>query len=552
MDSIKINRVFFILSIISLFITNELIYLFFNNTISPDFVTYSSYFNYFFRDFDTITREQGLFYFFVQSLFAKYNYSNFELDYNILFLHKSTLQANILFYIYGLLGYFLLLRKIGASKKNIYITFIFLNFFPLTFALRMTLKPEIVAFAFLPWIIYLIEMFLDSRKLKFLIFSVPYIAILSTSKASIFIICFLFLGFFYAFKILKTNLKLFIIFTFTSIVSIGLLTFENSKAGNLNLFNIASGSAENFEVDAARYDNKADFSLAYKIDMFKLATSPIKDVHKDSFISITLLDTFGDYFGLYWNNNASLFFKDRLEIIELEKSNLIKGPKLDSLNKKIIFYVQNESDLYLRQTISLILGIGFYFLLVKNIFSNKKYRKFYLAPFFGSIVILIHVISGFPKNNFDPLKGDTLKPYYYSFLVCLALVFLVIQLLENNKKFVFFLVPYIFFILILIGFPKNLDNQIDYLIYKSSESALCEIDNIFLLNKFNSDYCTNYQNIENKKEYELYENRLNIPIINLIFIILVFLSNFKLLYDSNYLEDKRKKLPFKIKNKTNK
>ena len=240
----------------------------------------------------------------------------------------------------------------------------------------MTLKPEIVAFAFLPWIIYLIEMYLSSRNLKFLIFSVPYIAILSTSKASIFIICFLFLGFFYTFKLLNTNYKFFIIFALTTIVSIGLLTFENSKAGSLYLFNIASGSAEDIEIDAARYDNKADIKFAYKVDLFKLATSPIKDVHKDSFISITLLDTFGDYFGLYWNNNASLFFQDRLEIIDLEKSNLIKGPEVDSVNNQIIFYVQNETDLYLRQTISLIFGFAFYFLLIKNIFSNKKFKKF--------------------------------------------------------------------------------------------------------------------------------------------------------------------------------
>ena len=43
-----------------------------------------------------------------------------------------------------------------------------------------------------------------------------------------------------------------------------------------------------------------------------------------------------DYFGLYWNNNAFVF-SDRLEIIDLEKSNLIKGPEVDSVNNQIIF-----------------------------------------------------------------------------------------------------------------------------------------------------------------------------------------------------------------------
>ena len=115
-------------------------------------------------------------------------------------------------------------------------------------------------------------MYLSSRNLKFLIFSVPYIAILSTSKASIFIICFLFLGFFYTFKLLNTNYKFFIIFALTTIVSIGLLTFENSKAGSLYLFNIASGSAEDIEIDAARYDNKADIKFALK-SIYSLATT---------------------------------------------------------------------------------------------------------------------------------------------------------------------------------------------------------------------------------------------------------------------------------------
>ena len=57
-------------------------------------------------------------------------------------------------------------------------------------------------------------------------------------------------------------------------MSIGLLTFENSKAGSLYLFNIASGSAEDIEIDAARYDNKVDIKFVYKVDLFKLATSP--------------------------------------------------------------------------------------------------------------------------------------------------------------------------------------------------------------------------------------------------------------------------------------
>ena len=45
--------------------------------------------------------------------------------------------------------------------------------------------------------------------------------------------------------------------------------------------------------------------------MFKMLSSPIKHNHADSFIGITLLETTGDYFDLYWDNDATEFFENR-------------------------------------------------------------------------------------------------------------------------------------------------------------------------------------------------------------------------------------------------
>jgi len=550
-SSIKKDYYILILFVLSLIFTNELIYLFFNISIGPDFTVYSSYFDYFFLEDKTATREQGLFYFYLQSISAKLTFQNFSLDYSKFFLHKSIQQINSLIYIYGLLGYYFLLNKFNFKKKNIYLTLIFLNFFPLTFALRMTLKPEILAFSLLPWLLYFLELYLEKNKFQYLFFTIPYIAIIATSKGSIFVICALFVCFGYLIKIYKKNIKYFFIFVVLVLVSIFSLNYENLESGGNSLFNIRSGAGEEITEEALRYDNKASVSFAYKVNMFNLFTSPIKHNHKDSFISITLLDTFDDYFDLYWNNNDTLFNKDRLEIVELEKSNLIQSPKLNDQKNKLTVFVQKDTDLYLRPTVALIISILFYTVLIKNIFTSKKYRYFLSAPIFGAFLLIVHVISGFPKNNFDPTKGDTLKPFYYSFLICLAFVFLVINLLEKRGFYSILLIPYIIFMLFLFGFPKELDNQRNALLDVNSESTICEINNFFISEYKESTNCSSNLIGNDKDLFVKFSKKIvNVPI-NLFFLVFLLFSNLYLIYESNYLGSAFKKLPLKI-NKNNK
>ena len=67
-----------------------------------------------------------------------------------------------------------------------------------------------------------------------------------------------------------------------------------------------------FKVDPQlkeNYNFKAPISIIYKTDMYELLSSPIKHDHADSFIGITLLETSGDYFDLYWDNDATDFLK---------------------------------------------------------------------------------------------------------------------------------------------------------------------------------------------------------------------------------------------------
>ena len=52
-------------------------------------------------------------------------------------------------------------------------------------------------------------------------------------------------------------------------------------------------------------------------------------------------------------------------------------------------------------------------------------------PFIGYLILLIHVITGFPENNFDPKIGDSLKPFYYSFFIIIAFSFTISELVKN-------------------------------------------------------------------------------------------------------------------------
>ena len=72
--------------------------------------------------------------------------------------------------------------------------------------------------------------------------------------------------------------------------------------------------------------------------MFKMLSSPIKHNHANSFLGITLLETTGDYFDLYWDNDASAYFENRKDLISYEQSNEIKSPKYDKKIHQLQFF----------------------------------------------------------------------------------------------------------------------------------------------------------------------------------------------------------------------
>ena len=126
--------------------------------------------------------------------------------------------------------------------------------------------------------------------------------------------------------------------------------------------------------------------------MYELVSNPNKHNHADSFIGITLLETTGDYFDLYWDNDSTNYFKNRKNILRTIQSNEIKAPEIDTENFSVDVYKQRNSDRYSRNSLGLLVSIFMYFHLIKSILLDEKYRKFLIMTFIamGSITLSLN------------------------------------------------------------------------------------------------------------------------------------------------------------------
>ncbi len=506
---------FLLLAVTTLWL-KEINFLFYDTNESPDFGKYFVYIKHFF-DNSLTSHEHGLMYYYLHALNYDIFYSESVNTY--LALHKSIQQVNFYIYLFGLLGYFNLFRFFNFSRISIYLTFIFINFFPPSISMRLVFKPEILAFALMPWVIYFIEKYSRDKKIKHLVFCIPFLVSAVTLKGNVLVILMVYLFYSYYKLIFKMKLKNFLLIILLFFSTTLMVTLENNSANGKNILDIQSGSA-----NEANYDFKAPSSIIFKTDLYELLSSPIKHSHADSFIGITLLETTGDYFDLYWDNDATNYFKNRKNFIEFRQSNEIKGPEFNSENFAITIYQQRKTDVYIYESIGLIISIYLFYLLIKNTLQNKKYRKFLFASFLGMVILLFHSISGIPRNNFDPLVGDTFKPLYYSFVFIFSFAFLFVILFESKKIKTAHVFIYMFLVVFLLGFPKEQDYDLQVnLVNKIQDSIYCEIEkNIYLRGSdFKNIDCKIDQGIypdSPDPKIELFKNDLNHKPFNLILI----------------------------------
>ena len=208
-------------------------------------------------------------------------------------------------------------------------------------------------------------------------------------RVSIFIIFTIFLIFLYYKNIKTLHLKTILLnFFFIILVAFPIALHDY----DVNGYSYFSNSEVRNEISSGNYDNKAPVSSVLNINFSNLALRPYLDNHADSFIGITLIDTFNDYFHLYWNQDKTF----------MNRNQKIKNYDFNN------FYANKFFDNF-EYYFSIVLSIFFYFSII-FFYKKNKSLKIFLSPFIGMSLLIINSF-GFPYNNFDPTKGDTYKTF---------------------------------------------------------------------------------------------------------------------------------------------
>ena len=444
-----------ILFYVSFLISINVINVFYSSNISPDFFTYDDYFEQFYGIIDYSGRENGVIYYYLISQLAYFLDAYKFYFFSELIISNAVQTINAFLYLIGLLGLKNLLIIKGFKSKNVFLTLSLLNFSPIALKLIVTMKPEILAFAFITWSLYFLETYLKENKDIYLLLTLFPLLVVVNSKATIIASTGL-MGLFLLiknYKQLKRN-KLFVVFIFVFIGLFSLIIYENFKINGIIIFQHNPSGLQSFSED-----QYITFSFLYNINFKELFSYPFKDLHANSLIGILLLDTFGDYFKWYENNSESLF-----SINEVQYSQ--------------IWYITHWRELS-----SIFLGFIYYFYTFYFSIKQRSNSLYYMIYFFGLIPLLL--IAYGDRSTYDFSDSELFKSHYFSYLLLISLAFVITSFFENkknNNSLVYFII--IFNFLFILGFPKNSTQDFtNYISEKNNTSIFCSLNNLFLDDK---------------------------------------------------------------------
>ena len=422
MDIKKFVNILLLLS--SMFITFTTGLTHYDSTNSPDFGRYYySYSSYFTGGSSQTGLEQGNLYFFLVSKFISTG-SNLALDFYLNeYLNYKIQFLNFTLFSIGLLFLYFYLKELGVSFQLNIFCLISLNFFLPLFSLRLIYKPEIFLFLLFCISLYLIEKNFNTNETIYLyLLSLCTAMMLSTKLVSAAILLF------YLFLHLISKSKYSFVenykkMIFLFVVFFSIFSYENYLINGVWFFDHNTPS---------EYSYKADFNFLFNFDINRIFFTPYQHNVNDSALSIILLETFDDYYHLYWNNDKSLFNISQIKFGNLQ---------------------------FLVQYIGVGITFLFYSLIIFFSIFHKKNRLYLLSPFIGIFVML--AVSLFIQ--FNPDTGDQIKNYYYAALLAFAFVHIILLLNKyiNLKYLVIFLVIQIFISSYIVGFPKEYSENME-------------------------------------------------------------------------------------------
>ncbi len=526
-----IYRIIFYIS----FYTSALtFYLTYSVIDSPDLAKYYKYFEYYSGSISTVGLEQGHVYFFLNYFIA----INYSLIYDFFTLNEilniAVHTTNSAIFLFGCMG----IKKCLTEKydrKNIYLVLTILCFLPPSFQLRVTFKPEILAFACLGWLFFYLNRIYQNNESSDIVKFILIFSIVITSKISIafLILVVLLLEVFINKRQVIPKFKLIHILIFLLIVSS--LLIENTRMNDRFISEV-----EHEE----KYDNTVELSFFTKFNQNDFIDNPNKYFFYDSFIGITMFDSFNDFFGLYNNSEHTELNKERKQFFKV----VFKGGQVLPLNMKfdkkdVLFSFSglydrgwNEKN-YIDETrmkMSFIYSLIVYFLLLLFAIFEKRLRVILISPFIGIFVVSMSALGLFGTNNYDPNIGDSFKTFYYGYLLLFAFSFLLSKIFDKKifKKTISFIL--VLLMLFFLGFPFKYSQQTEEMIIdKNSQILTCKYNypviNLFL-NVNEEIKCDNSRLTKNLISPDSYLPQIDfglkkIPFVN-IFVLLAYLLLF--------------------------
>ena len=481
MIDIKIKeKIYLLIFLFSLYISTIWINFYYLSSVNVDFFFYYDYINYFIGAGAEFNSGHGSFYYFLVSMIFKSNFE-FVTNLNVMTILSYSVQSvNIIYYITGIVGIYKLFKLYKIDNSLIFLSLTVFNFFPQSIYMRAVMKPEIVGFAALPWILYYLNLYKKDKNTAYLFYSIPFLIIILTSKPTVAGMTVVYLLIFYGYLIKFVKPKILVILLLVFLITL--------LAAYAETFIITSNHFFERDYDE-KYDFIAPFSVIYKVSLIEVFSEPFFDyeiqinkysTHANSIINLTILDTFGDYFNQLFDFNGNYFSKNRKDLFTTEGESLINENRVIKYSGPYGLVLETNLD-KVRKTVSSILTILFYLVLAFFTVKDKKNRNIYLMPFFG--ILVLYIISlGIPSPMFNPFLGDTFKVFYYSFLISITFMFVIVKVLDKLKMFkILFVVFWITTIFFIAGHPKKIDQGFsEHLIFSNQYSSFCEVNNFLI------------------------------------------------------------------------
>ena len=524
----------------TMYISFIIFYLTYDIVESPDFEKYYRYFQYYSGEISNTDLDQGHSYFFftyLASLLVSMLIPDISMNE---ILNISIHFANSVIYLIGIIGIYKLLIVKKFEKNITFSLLVVTTFLPASIILRITFKPELLVFSLICWVVFYIDKYSNFSKPKDALIVVILLSIIMTTKISTTLMVLTFIGliiiFDYRSLLNKRNIK-FLILLF--IISAALF-IENGQHNEKYLHQVTHNE---------NYDNQAPLEFFTSINYKDLKNNPDRYFHSDSFISITLFDTFNDFFYLYWNSEYTELNQERkkfFKIVSVQDNSPLKIRYSQDLDEYTLFGDFDErwrDARYVDETrmrFSFITSILFYVLLVVCGIIFRQSRIFILSTLIGLITVTFSSAGFFGTNNYDPLVGDSVKVYYYSFFVVISFIFILSEIFKrvNVGKFLFLGFTNLIF-LFFIGFPFSFSDETkNNLNYKNSNLPMCEINQPIIKNFYSLEYdelnCEKTFTEEEKFYPIRYLEKINLttsiyrmPILNILTVVLLIIVSFK-------------------------